>query len=185
MKRFDSILALLLFIAAFMLYVRTLASSLLYGDSAEFQTIVYTMGVGHPTGYPVYVLLAKLFTLLPVGDIAYRVNLFSAFCTAMTIGLIYLIIRKLGAMYMAAVYGSLTLALISLFWKYSSVAEVYAPAAACLALILLFSLQWKETKSPRWLFLTGLFGGLSLGIHTLVALGGIALLLFLVLSTRE
>ena len=37
-----------------MLYVRTLAPSLLYGDSAEFQTIAYTLGIGHPTGYPLY-----------------------------------------------------------------------------------------------------------------------------------
>jgi len=185
MKRFNSALALLLFIASFMLYVRTLASSLLYGDSAEFQTIAYTLGVGHPTGYPIYVLLAKLFTFVPVGDVAYRVNLFSAFCAALTIGLVYLIIRKLGATYAAAVYGSLALALTPLFWKHASIAEIYAPAAACLAFILFAVLQWKETTNPRWIFLAGLFGGLSLGIHTAVSLGGIAILLYLIVSTRQ
>src|ERR671913_320170 len=94
---------LILFIAVFMLYVHTLASSLLYGDSAEFQTIAYTLGVGHPTGYPIYVLLAKLFTFLPAGDIAYRVNLFSAVCSALTVALVYIILRRLGAMSVAAV----------------------------------------------------------------------------------
>src|SRR5688500_16542827 len=185
MKRFDSAFVLILFIAAFMLYVRTLASSLLYGDSAEFQTIAYTLGVGHPTGYSIYVLLAKLFTFLPVGDIAYRVNLFSAFSAAMTVTLVYLITRKLGAIYAAAIYGSLALALMPLFWKHASIAEIYAPSAACLALVLFFVLQWKETNNPRWLFLAGLFGGLSLGIHTTVALSGIAILLYLVFSTRQ
>src|SRR5688572_22397237 len=107
MKRFNSALALLLFIASFVLYIRTLAPSLLYGDSAEFQTIAYTLGIGHPTGYPIYVLLAKLFTFLPVGDIAYRVNLFSAFSAALTVTLVYLITRKLGAANSAAMYGSL------------------------------------------------------------------------------
>src|SRR4030095_16331863 len=115
MKRFDSALAMLLFIAAFVLYLRTLAPSLLYGDSAEFQTIAYTLGIGHPTGYPIYVLLAKLFTFLPVGEIAYRVNLFSAFCAALTVGVVFFILRKLGAMHTGAVYGSLALALIPLF----------------------------------------------------------------------
>jgi len=185
MKRFDSAFVLILFIAAFMLYVRTLASSLLYGDSAEFQTIAYTLGVGHPTGYPIYVLLAKLFTFLPVGDIAYRVNVFSAFSAALTVTLVYLITRKLGAINSAAIYGSLVLALMPLFWKHASIAEIYAPSAACLALVLFFVLQWKETNNPGWLFLAGLFGGLSLGIHTTVALSGIAILLFLLLSTRQ
>src|SRR5262245_33137071 len=177
MKRFDSAFACLLFVASFVLCVRTLGPSLLFGDSAEFQTIAYTLGIGHPTGYPIYILLAKLFTFLPVGDIAYRVNLFSAFCAALTVGVVFLIIRKLGAMYTAAIYGALVLALLPLLWKYASMAEVYTPAAACLALILLFLLQWKETKNPRYLFLAGLFGGLSLGIHTTVALSGVAVLL--------
>lgn len=185
MKRLDSALALSLFIASFALYIRTLAPSLLYGDSAEFQTIAYTLGVGHPTGYPIYVLLAKLFTFLPVGDIAYRVNLFSAFSAALTVTLVYLITRKLGAIYAAAIYGSLALALMPLFWKHASIAEIYAPSAACLALVLFFVLQWKETNNPRWLFLAGLFGGLSLGIHTSVALSGIVILLFLLLSTHR
>ena len=185
MKRSDFALALFLFIASLALYLRTLAPSLLFGDSAEFQTIAYTLGIGHPTGYPVYVLLAKLFTLLPMGEIAYRVNLFSAVCAALTVGMVYLMIRRLGATYAAAAYGALTLAVIPLFWKYASIAEVYAPAASCLAVTLLFVLQWKETGNPRWLFFSGLFGGLSLGIHTTVALSGMAILLYLTLSTRQ
>lgn len=185
MKRLNSVLALSLFIASFWLYERTLARSLLYGDSAEFQTIGYTLGIGHPTGYPIYVLLVKLFTFLPVGEIAYCVNLFSAFCAAWTIGVVFFILRKLGAVHTAAVYGSIALALIPLFWKYASIAEVYAPSAACLGLILLFVLQWKETKNPRWLFLAGLLGGLSLGIHTTVALSAPAILLYLALSTHR
>ena len=79
MKRLDFAISLSLFSAVFTLYIRTLAPSLLYGDSAEFQTTAYTLGIGHPTGYPIYMLIAKLFTFLPVGEIAYRVNLFSAF----------------------------------------------------------------------------------------------------------
>jgi hypothetical protein len=185
MKRFDSVFALTLFVASFVLYVRTLAPSLLYGDSAEFQTIAYTLGIGHPTGYPIYVLFAKLFTFIPIGEIAYRVNLFSAFCAALTVALVYLIIRKLVATNAAAVYGSLTLALTPLFWKHASIAEIYALSAACLAFILFAVLQWKLTNNSRWLFVAGLFGGLSLGIHTSVALSGISIFLFIILSTRE
>lgn len=182
MKRGDLVGALLVFVASGALYVRTLAPSLLFGDSAEFQTIAYTLGIGHPTGYPVYVLLAKVFTLLPVGEIAYRVNLFSAFCAALTIGLVYLILRNLDVLMVAAVCGAVVAAFAPIFWKQASLAEVYALAAACLAFILFAVLQWKKTRNSRWLFLAGLLGGLSLGMHSMVAIGGIGVLVYLILA---
>ncbi|WKZ47071.1 MAG: DUF2723 domain-containing protein [Anaerolineales bacterium] len=182
MKRADPVIALTLFIALLALYVRTLAPSLLFGDSAEFQTIASTLGIGHPTGYPVYILLAKLFTFIPIHDVAYRVNLFSAFCAALTISLIYLILRKLGAWIIPALYGSLALALVPMFWKHATIAEIYTPSAACLAFIVFAVLHWKETNNLRWLFIAGLFGGLSLGIHTTVALAAPAILIYVLIS---
>ena len=50
---------------------------------------------GHPTGYPLYALLLKLFTLLPVGEIAYRTNLSSAVLAALAVALVYRIVLKL------------------------------------------------------------------------------------------
>ena len=182
LSRMDIALTAFLGLASLTLYVHTLAPSLLYGDSAEFQTIAYTLGIGHPTGYPVYILFAKLFTLLPIDEVAYRVNLFSALCAALTVGLVYLILRKLGAQILPAIYGALALALTPLFWKHASIAEIYAPSAACLAFILFAVFQWKETKNPRWLFMAGLFGGLSLGIHTIIALAAPAVVIYLACS---
>jgi hypothetical protein len=184
-KRIDPFFGFAVFFASLILYIRTLAPSLLYGDSAEFQTLAYTLGMGHPTGYPVYILLAKLFTFIPVHDIAYRVNLFSAFCAAVTVTGTYLILRKLGTRISASLCGALALGVTPLFWKYASIAEVYSPSAACLVWILLFVLQWKQTNQPHWLFLAGLLGGLSLGMHTSVALSGLSVLLYLILSTRR
>jgi len=185
MKRLDFGIALSIFTASLALYLRTLAPSLLYGDSAEFQTIAFTLGIGHPTGYPVYILLAKLFTFLPIGDIAYRVNLLSAVAGALTVSLAYLILRKLSARQIPAILSVFFLAFAELFWKHASVAEIYTTSAACLSFITYSILIWKESGNPRWLFAAGLVGGLSLGIHTTVALSGIAILLYLVLSTRQ
>ena len=185
MNRTDLFIAAGMSTGSFMLYVRTLAPSLLYGDPAEFQTIPYTLGMGHPTGYPGYVLLARLFTLIPVGETAYRVNLFSAFCAALAVGLTYLLLRRLGAAIVPSLCGSLALALAPTFWKYATMAEIYAPALACLILMIFSAFQWQETGNPRWLFLAGLAGGLSLGIHTTVVLGGVAMALYLLLSTRR
>src|SRR3982750_140617 len=74
----DGALALLLGSASLALYVRTLAPFVLGSDSGEFQVLAYQLGIAHTPGYPIYLLLAKLLTLLPIRDIAYRVNLFSA-----------------------------------------------------------------------------------------------------------
>jgi hypothetical protein len=65
----DAIIASLLGLGGLLLYVRTLAPTLLRGDSAEFQTLAKTLGMTHPTGYPVYLLVAKVFTWLPVANI--------------------------------------------------------------------------------------------------------------------
>ena len=185
MKRLNLILATIVFLGSFLLYVRTLAPSLLYGDSAEFQTIAYTLGIGHPSGYPVYILFARLFTLMPIDSVAYRVNLFSAFCAALTVSLVYLSLRKLGAATVPALCGALIPALHPLFWKQASMAEVYTPAVAFLAFLLFSMFKWKETRQPRWLFAAGMCGGLSLGMHTMVALAGIPMLLYLLLSTSQ
>jgi hypothetical protein len=73
---------------ALLLYGRTLAPSVLVGDSGEFQFTGYILGVPHPTGYPLYTLLSHLFTWLPVRDVAYRVNLSSAVYAALACGLV-------------------------------------------------------------------------------------------------
>src|SRR5207248_10112011 len=83
------------FAAALLLYVRTLAPSVLPGDYAEFQMCAAILGIPHPTGYPLYVLLGKLFTMLPFGDVAYRVNLSSAIYMAGAAGVLYAIALRL------------------------------------------------------------------------------------------
>src|SRR5690349_11953418 len=69
---------LAILLGAGFLYWRTLAPSVMPGDYAEFQMSAAILGIPHPTGYPLYILLGKLFTMLPFGDVAYRVNLSSA-----------------------------------------------------------------------------------------------------------
>src|SRR5512143_3283244 len=88
-------LAILLFAASFALYARTMAPGLLDGDEGEFQINIFRLGVSH-TGYPTFFLLGKLWTMLvPIGTIATRANLFSAFWGALSIAVIFLVIRFL------------------------------------------------------------------------------------------
>ena len=177
--------ALLIGLAAFALYVRTLAPSLLWGDSAEFQTLSYTLGMTHHTGYATQIIFGKLFTLIPINSIAWRVNLMSAFFGALAVAETFLIVRLLTGSRAAAISASLVLALTDGFWWRALVAESYAPAAGMLATVWLLFLLWRNTGKPDYLFLAGLAGGLSLGIHSTVVMTGASVLAVMAFSARK
>lgn len=165
LDRADGTAAVGLALASLAVYVRTLAPGLLPGDGGEFQTLAFTLDHAHTTGYEVYMVLAKLFTFLPIGDVAYRVNLFSAVMGALTVALVYLAGRVLSGSRWAAVLGALVLALSATFWSQAVVAEVYTAGSAFTAAILLFTLLWWRTECRRYLILAGVLGGLSIGVH--------------------
>ena len=75
--------AALVFVAAIALYVATLAPTVTLVDSGELIVAAKTLGVAHPPGFPLYLLLSHVFTWLPVGSVAARVNLASAFFAAL------------------------------------------------------------------------------------------------------
>jgi hypothetical protein len=170
LARTDALVAALVAFSSLALYIRTLAPGLLLGDSGEFQTLVYTLGMTHPTGYPVFVLLGRLFTFLPIGDLAWRANLFVAVLAALTLACVYLSLRLLAGWRLAALAGTFALAVNPLFWFYAVVAELYIPACAFIAAIVLLLLLLRQSENPRFLFAAGLLGGLSLGVHSTVAL---------------
>ena len=185
LSRTDILTALLIGIAAFGLYIRTLAPSLLWGDSAEFQTLSYTLGMTHPSGYMTQIMFGKVFTYLPVGNIAYRVNLMSAFFGALAVAEMYLIVRLLGGWRVAALSASMLLALTEGFWWRALLAESYAPAAGMLATVWLLVLLWRHTEKSAYLFLAGLAGGLSLGIHSTVVMTALSVVVSMALTARR
>src|SRR5688572_1692281 len=84
--------AALVALAALAVYLRTLAPSIVLGDSPELTAAAYLAGVPHPTGYPLYMILGHLFIrLCPLGSVAYRMNLLSALAAAAAVGLVYLL----------------------------------------------------------------------------------------------
>ena len=184
-SRNDLLLAAFLSLLGFALYIRTLVPNLLTADAAEFQTLSYTLGMTHPSGYTTYVFLGKLFTLIPISNIAFRVNLMSAFFGAFAVGQVYMIIRKLGGWKIAAVAGAIALTVNPLFWRRTIFAETYAPAASMIASVFLLILIWDETKSARYLFLAGLLGGLSVGIHSTVVMTASAVLIYMICKARR
>jgi len=82
----------------FALYALTAAPSIavLFDDSLEFQLVLPTLGIAHPTGYPLYTLLGGLWNLLlPAGNWAWRINLLSALAGAAAVALVFVVARRL------------------------------------------------------------------------------------------
>lgn len=90
--------SILLFLASFTLYTLTLSPGLLPADSGEFQVVVPLLGVAHPPGFSLYTLLGRIFvSVARVGSYAYRLNLFSAFTSSLTLVLVNRAVYRLVA----------------------------------------------------------------------------------------
>lgn len=175
LKRTDLFLSLALAIVALLAYLATLTPSLSYQspDGNELATIPYVLGLAHPPGYPLYTWLGKIFTWLPFGDVAYRINLMSAVGAASTVAGLYLLISMLLQPRVAspilrrasAAFAALILAFSPTFWSQAVIAEVYAANAAMIIISLLLLLRWEMTRRDRDFFLFALVYGLSLGTH--------------------
>jgi hypothetical protein len=176
---------------AFILYLRTLAPTVLYydlpglRDAAVLQTKAYVLGIPDYTGYPTYVMLGKLFTFVPVGDVAYRVNLASAVYAALAVALVYLVGVRLTGRVVAAAGGAIAFAVSWLFWSQAVVAEVYTLNALFVALILSILFLWRERRRDRYLLLAAFLMGLSLTHHLTSGLLLPAGLVFVSLVERQ
>ncbi|HEU5314739.1 MAG TPA: DUF2723 domain-containing protein, partial [Chloroflexota bacterium] len=78
-------------VVAFAIYLRTLMPSTGFWDTGEAQTVPPTLSIFHPTGFPTYALLGWLWSQLPIGEVAFRMNLLSAVMVALAAGLCVLI----------------------------------------------------------------------------------------------
>jgi len=180
----DLIAALGIFGSTLIVYILTLSRSVYFGDSGEFIAVAKTLGIAHPPGYPLYTMLAHLFTYLPFGNLAFRVNLFSAVTSSLTVIVVYFICYKLTKNRLASASASLFLAFSYLFWLYSLVAEVFSLNNLFVALIILISLHIFENPQGKKLFylLAFVFGLALTNHHTILFLT--PALIFLVLATN-
>ncbi len=131
------LLLLVTFTGAFWLYAHTAAPSVLSGDSGEFQFAAPLLGIPHPTGYPLYILLGKLATLLPVGDIAHRVTLVASLAGAGTVALLALLLLRVTGSMPAALIAATALTVAPGLWHLSTIAEVYTLNTLLLTLLAL------------------------------------------------
>jgi hypothetical protein len=174
-------------IVAFSVYLATLAPGLTdanFGtDGGDLIAAARTLGVPHPSGYPTYTLLAWLFTHLPIGVIAYRVNLLSAVCAAAAVGVFFCTARRVlpGDRYplLLSAITALMLAFSSLLWSQAVITEVYALLMLFAAVLLWFLVRWRDDQRDRYLWLAAFTLGLALGNHLTILFWAPAALVYL------
>jgi hypothetical protein len=174
------------FVAALLVYVRTLLPGVSFGDWAEAEMIPARLGILHPTGYPLYLLLGKLFSVIPVESVAYRANLLSAVAAAGVVGMAVLIAVRLGVRPVIATGAALCLAVTGTLWQEATFSEMNGLHLLLVALLLHRALVWRAERRDRDLLIGALLGGLCVSNHGLaITVVPLVILLVLVDARRE
>lgn len=176
----DWIVAGLVFVASLAIYLLTMSPSVVVDDGGEMQMLSSTLGVAHPTGYPLMLMLGWLFGHLPIGaDFAWRISLMGALASALSISLLYLTARELRASQMTAAAAALLLASAQRIWMHATATEVYPLANVFMLLGMWLLLRWRRGVTPLWL--VTLAFGFGLAHHINIRLVGPAAVLFVFL----
>lgn len=155
--------AWLLHPAIFAIYLFTLGRTVGRADTFEFQVVAPQLGIAHPTGYPLYLLLGKLWTeLIPFGAVAWRLNVGTAVYALLALIFLYLAARRLLDQPIPALLAALALGVTPTFWSQSVEAEVYTLHALIISAAFWLMLPLADGRQPlsdrRLLALCALLG---------------------------
>jgi hypothetical protein len=184
-------------------YVLTLAPTVTFWDAGEFIAAAKTLGIPHPPGTPLFVMIAHVWAMVfPFGEYAVRTNLLSALLSAAGAGFFFLVayesirtmtadlereaarVLRLGGATAGAVLGAFTFT----NWQNSNETEVYAVATFTIAAMSWLALVWRRSRGTdragRVLLLIVYLAGISIGNHLLALLAGPAVVMFMVSTLR-
>lgn len=162
-----------------LLYILTLGPSTAMWDTSEYIAAAYVVGLPHPPGNPFFVLLGRFFTLLPIGNnVALKVNLLAALCSAVSAGMWFLITERVLVSWFSErwqrIVGGALAALIGAtaftVWSQSVVNEkVYTVSLVGMAIIAWLMVRWADDpdgpKADRLLVLVAFLLGLGYSNH--------------------
>lgn len=188
------------FALVFLGYLLTLAPSVTFWDAGELIAAIHTLGIPHPPGTPLFVLMGHVWSnFFPFGEVAWRLNLMSAMFSAAGAGAFFLVVHAtllrvtdgmeqrrrrsvaLGGAAAAAVIGAFTFT----NWQNSNETEVYSVATFTIAAVCWLCYLWRNERldpagrSSRWVLLIVYLAGLSMGNHLLALLAGPAVVAFM------
>ncbi|NTU57307.1 MAG: DUF2723 domain-containing protein [Chlorobiaceae bacterium] len=198
-RKLNRIIAAVMFLAAEIVFFSTMAPTFSFWDCGEVIATSRTLGIPHPPGAPLFLLIGHLFSQIPLfHDIGARINLVSTLESSATVMLVYLIIVRLITIYRGsdpdkwsvpemisayggAVVGGFALAFSDSFWFNAVETGLWAASSFITATIVWMMLCWYEEDpapgSERWLLAVMYMFGLSIGVHLLCLLALFALVL--------
>jgi len=169
------------FFIPFIVYLMTLERKLVGGDTSWYALEIPKMQIFVPTGYPTFSLLGKLITYLPIGDLAYRLNLFSAIFGALTILFLFLSINKLIKNELISIISSLILAFIFPFWNVANRLEFDTLNSFFIILLIFSAILYNENKERKYLYFFFFCLGLSLTNHPIAFFIVPAIILYIII----
>ncbi|QLG69843.1 MAG: membrane protein, putative [Candidatus Woesebacteria bacterium] len=150
------------------IYLKTLLPDVGFWDTGEFQTIGYTFDISHPTGYPLYIILLKIFTsFLPIGNIAYRANLLSALLSIFAIYFVSKTIFIITKNIALSLFVPIILGTNPFLWSTSTRADPHTLHFFFVSLFIYIQSLIIIKKKHKMLYLLSLVFGLSLTNHLL------------------
>ena len=174
-----------LIVAVFAVYLRTDCPTIYLGDSGELSAAAFALGIPHGSGYPLYTLFGKLFCMVPLGNIGFRMNLMSNFFALLTLLLVYACILQITRSRISAFVGACILAFIPAVWSQTIMAEVYTLHTFFVALLVRILLWWDEKREPYILVLFALATGASFGNHMQTVMLAPAVFYLILASDRK
>jgi hypothetical protein len=186
--KFDMFL-ILSFVIPFAVYMVTLAPSVTFFDSGEFLTATASLGSAHSPGYPLFLMYAKPFTWLPLGNIAFRVNVATAISSSLACMVVYILTTTLLkkeslladarfnkiAVHFAGLAAAFSFAVTPRLWLQSNHDKPYPLLAFISAIIFYLLLSWQEQyrdgcERPSNIYVCTFLAGLSMGVHQTIVL---------------
>jgi hypothetical protein len=189
-KSVNNILGWLMFLTATAVFMLTVEPTASFWDAGERLSSSFKLQVMHPPGAPLYQMMARMFSLLALGDVsrvAFWINSMSAVAGGLTVMFLFWTVSMLGhrilrvqadatnaktwAVWGAGIVGGLTLTFSDSFWFTAVEAEVYVTSLFLTAFVFWSILKWEATEhepdSLKWLVMIAFIIGLSIGVHML------------------
>lgn len=180
---------ILSFIIPFALYMATLAPSVTFFDSGEFLTASASLGSAHSPGYPLFLMYAKPFTWLPLGSIAFRINVATAVSSSLACLVVYILTTELlkktslsenkrfnmVAVKCAGLAAAITFGVTPRLWLQSNHDKPYPLLAFITAIIFYLLLRWQEeyregNERPSFIYVCTFLAGMAMAVHQTIVL---------------
>jgi tetratricopeptide (TPR) repeat protein len=182
----DWMALIITFVFVFVAYYLTIAPEMTLEDSGELATGSFYAGIPHPPGYPIWTIFTHLWTLLPIGNVAWRVGLAGCFAGALASGLLAMIVSRGSSMMIESIddlknfdrrwenaiclvsgfVSGLLIGFNGYMWSQSVIVEVYPLSVVSLMAVLICLMRWVYAPfQHRYLYAAFFFYGICVNNH--------------------